>query len=115
MDSTARNLAILSLSNGSSSGGIDYSTEEQNTGIKWIDGKPIYQKTITIPNTLTDSAYVTWITDTPNIENIVNYEIYHSGKNFVYINPINLYEMATTVTDNAVSAGSKATIWYTKN
>lgn len=30
---------------GSSSGGVDYSTTEQNTGLKWIDGKPIYQKT----------------------------------------------------------------------
>lgn len=28
-------------------GGIDYSTEEQDTGLKWIDGKPIYQKTVT--------------------------------------------------------------------
>lgn len=27
------------------SSGIDYSTTEQNTGLKWIDGKPIYQKT----------------------------------------------------------------------
>lgn len=27
-------------------GGIDYSTEEQDTGLKWIDGKSIYQKTI---------------------------------------------------------------------
>ena len=30
-------------------GGIDYSTEEQDTGLKWIDGRPIYQKTITAP------------------------------------------------------------------
>jgi hypothetical protein len=32
---------------GSSSGGggIDYSTTEQNTGLKWIDGKPIYRRT----------------------------------------------------------------------
>lgn len=28
-------------------GGIDYTTEEQDTGLKWIDGRPIYQKTIT--------------------------------------------------------------------
>ena len=27
-------------------GGIDYSTEEQDTGLKWIDGSPIFQKTI---------------------------------------------------------------------
>ena len=26
-------------------GGINYSTEEQDTGLKWIDGKTIYQKT----------------------------------------------------------------------
>lgn len=27
-------------------GGIDYSLEEQDTGLKWIDGKKIYQKTV---------------------------------------------------------------------
>lgn len=27
---------------------INYSTSEQNTGIKWIDGKDIYQKTVAI-------------------------------------------------------------------
>lgn len=34
-------------------GGISYSTEEQDTGLKWLDEKPIYQKTYdigTIPN-----------------------------------------------------------------
>lgn len=28
-------------------GGIDYSTEEQDTGLKWIDGKALYQITVT--------------------------------------------------------------------
>ena len=32
----------------SGGGGVDYSTTEQNTGLKWIDGKPIYQKTFSI-------------------------------------------------------------------
>lgn len=27
-------------------GGIDYSEDEHETGINWIDGKPIYEKTI---------------------------------------------------------------------
>ena len=27
-------------------GGLDYSTAEQNTGVKWIDGKGIYQKSV---------------------------------------------------------------------
>lgn len=35
----------------SGGGGIDYSTTEQNTGLKWVDGKPIYQKTFDIPAT----------------------------------------------------------------
>lgn len=32
-----------------SSGGVDYSTNEQNTGIKWTNGLDIYQKTFTVP------------------------------------------------------------------
>lgn len=34
-------------------GGVSYSTEEQDTGLTWIDGKKIYQKTVefgTLPN-----------------------------------------------------------------
>ena len=34
-------------------GGISYSTEEQDTGLKWIDDKPVYQKVISagaLPN-----------------------------------------------------------------
>ena len=29
-------------------GGIDYSTSEQDTGILWIDGRHIYQKTVNV-------------------------------------------------------------------
>lgn len=32
---------------GGGGGGINYSTTEQDTGLKWIDGKTIYQKTFT--------------------------------------------------------------------
>ena len=38
---------------------MDYSTTEQDTGCKWIDGKKIYQKTIslgTLPNATTKSV-----------------------------------------------------------
>lgn len=38
-----QNLGITGGGGGSS---IDCSTTEQNTGIKWIDGKPIYQRTL---------------------------------------------------------------------
>ena len=35
------------------SAGVDYSTTEQNTGLKWIDGKDIYQKTFSTSNSFT--------------------------------------------------------------
>ena len=40
-------------------GGIDYSTTEQNTGLKWIDGKDIYQKTFVLNSEITIS-YNNW-------------------------------------------------------
>lgn len=33
-------------------GGISYSTEEQDTGLKWLDGKSIYQKTVVYTNAI---------------------------------------------------------------
>ena len=49
------------LANMEKIGGIDYSTEEQWTGLRWIDGKKIYQKTIvdTVPTTSADGTFVT--------------------------------------------------------
>lgn len=42
-----------------SSNGINYSTEEQNTGLTWIDGKKIYQKSFDISNIVPiNSEYV---------------------------------------------------------
>ncbi len=44
-------------------GGISYSTDEQDTGLTWIDGRPIYQKTyaVTSPsgNTATNLIDIT--------------------------------------------------------
>ena len=40
---------------------LDYSTEEQDTGIKWIDGKPIYQRTFEKTINLTSGGR-TWYT-----------------------------------------------------
>lgn len=38
---------IEQLISGIGGGGVDYSTSEQSTGLKWIDGRPIYQRTYT--------------------------------------------------------------------
>jgi len=45
-DATKWERAVLSDSaGGGGGGGVTYSTTEQNTGLTWVDGKDIYQKT----------------------------------------------------------------------
>jgi len=44
---------------------IDYSTTEQNTGRKWIDGKPIYQITFSV-NITFGSGNIKEVTSIPN-------------------------------------------------
>lgn len=39
------------IENMPASSGIDYSTEEQDTGLKWIDEKNIYQRSFDLSNT----------------------------------------------------------------
>lgn len=59
---------------------IDYSTAEQNTGIKWIDGKDIYCRTFTDTFT-TGNLIITTIT--PSLSNIIKAE------GFIYYQPNN--------------------------
>lgn len=44
---------------GGGAGGVDYSTEEQDTGLKWIDGSPIYQKTVVYTSAIAVNATTT--------------------------------------------------------
>lgn len=55
---------------------IDYSTEEQVIG-KWIDGKPLYQKTVNISNPINDGSYIFQ----DNIDQIIEYSGYAKQKN----------------------------------
>ena len=48
-----------------------YSTEEQNTGMKWIDGKPIYQKTVNCGATTSRNFSVNH--NISNIETVCNF------------------------------------------
>ena len=68
------------------SGGINYSTTEQDTGLKWIDGKPIYQKTIMFDSsvTITGDGYTPTVisstyTSGLNIENIIACRCYRNA------------------------------------
>lgn len=59
---------------GGGGGGIDYSTTEQDTGLTWVDGRPIYQKTYYVDGLTSGLHYIdvnftsslydrVWITD----------------------------------------------------
>lgn len=55
---------VLGIKYGAGGGGgsqIDYSTTEQDTGTKWIDGNAVYQKTLVMPSTVMLNQY-TWTT-----------------------------------------------------
>lgn len=48
---------------------LDYSTEEQLTGKRWIDGKPIYQKVIHVDNFIIGNNEI----PLENLDTIINY------------------------------------------
>lgn len=113
------------------SGGVDYSTSEQDTGIKWIDGKKIYQKTINF--TVAGGGYISNPTGITGIETLIKHE--GIGRITDYIidetpyrtPPTNEYSIAIVyfflggelyadyrATAEAVGADFYITVWYTK-
>lgn len=64
------------------SGGIDYSTTEQNTGRKWIDGKDIFQKTIVLESTvLVKTSWISTGIASGDILTVLNMEILDGNNN----------------------------------
>lgn len=60
--------------NPSSSYNLDYSTTEKDTGKKWIDGSPIYQKTYVVtPKDVTFSNYTSVPHGISNLGKILSY------------------------------------------
>ena len=80
LSTTYSSSKIEQLISGIGGGGVDYSTSEQDTGLKWIDGKTIYQKTIVLDSELNITSSGATIPNTNfsglNIENIVNATAY---------------------------------------
>ena len=105
---------------------MDYSTSEQDTGCKWIDGKKIYKKTVdfgALPNATNKQVNH----NISNLDRIIRVEqsIDNNGTGFLEIssgnpnnNVFNLYGTATTisvtVTDNRSGCNAYFTLWYTK-
>ena len=69
---------------------LDYSTEEQLTGRRWIDGKPIYQKTIAFSFENSSTVYV----DISDDIDVVLYA-YGFAKNSKYMYNISMYTQGT--------------------
>lgn len=60
------NLSSAGELSNTATGGVDYSTTEQDTGLKWFDGSEIYVKTIS--------------SDITNISTLINHEIANLDK-----------------------------------
>lgn len=109
-----------------SGGGVNYSETEQDSGIKWIDGKTLYQKTINfgaLPNNTTKQVNhnISNIDNICKIECIMNYpglvfgEILpplEANKGFRLNVRQNTVEVSTT--GNWSSYTAYVTVYYTK-
>lgn len=76
-------------SSGGGGGGIDYSTTEQNTGLKWIDGKDIYQITIqtSLPLVATDGTMAYADISFTGVDSVIKLVAQFSDTNSVYFTP----------------------------
>lgn len=133
-DSTSEKFVNVNQSGGG--GGVDYSTTEQDTGLKWIDGKPIYQITY-IWDSTTLNSFVSHDISALNPDTLVSLdgfvERYVTATSLSLWHPLNYYEGSNyNVTSRynesaktidikvSYSAGNecrvqKATIRYTKS
>lgn len=73
---------FINVNQSGGTGGVNYSTEEQDTGLKWIDNKPIYQKTFSIPTT---SNPTTYSVSSLNIDKCISIEGFMMGSGGVNI------------------------------
>lgn len=104
--------------NVSGGAGIDYSLEEQDTGLKWIDGKNIYVKTTVVTTNNTEIA--NGVEDIVKIEGIALYQT-TQGYNILDYNNTSLYSRlgfaSSGQTVTMVLTGLRkinCTLYYTK-
>lgn len=114
-DDVEQKFVNVDQSGGSSN--IDYSTNEQDTGIKWLDGKTIYQKSYTFDTVVpvTANTYTTLVTDnTLNIETLING--FSSASDTATFNPVSLSFTSDSIQGYYTSTWSikYLTIQYTK-
>ena len=98
-------------------GGVDYYTEEQDTGIKWLNGSPIYVKSFTELSVETNGT--TWVTlaAIDGLSMVLSVDAYASGGQKVAVAETMANE--NNVRLSVVSSGfnrtiATATVYYTK-
>ena len=100
---------------------MDYSTSEQDTGCKWIDGKPIYKKTIDF-GSLTDNTGKSVAHGITSINRVVKIEaIMYQGANswaIPYTSVISVSvegsNVAIYTNTNLTRFSAFVTVYYTK-
>lgn len=113
---------------------LNYSTDEQNTGVKWIDDKYIYVITVPISNSIRPNGYLLQ-NALENVDKIIDskvrlvYETYYTiiasgngqeiseGEGFTYRTSVEngKVDMRLINTDSDIPADSATvTLWYTK-
>ena len=117
-----RKILALNIGGGSGGGGIDYSTSEQDTGLKWIDGRKIYQKTYTQVLNQSMSNGSTWYAmNDLNGKEIIDNETFYKSGSIVISGVVNIQGpdnagVATILTSINLSSGGTltSTIRYVK-
>ena len=80
-------------------GGISYSTEEQDTGLKWIDGKSIYQKTYEIGEIPNSTSKVITTLSGVDVVIALNGFCYQASAEAVRMRPLP-FSAVSNITDN---------------
>ena len=105
---------------------IDYTTGEQDTGLKWIDGKKIYQKTILLGDETSANSGITKALNIANIDKswvVQAYGYYNNSATPTFMSmpaeQTNVYTTADSIIMHSAGNGYKitgvvATIQYTK-
>ena len=98
-------------------GGLDYSTEEQDTGIKWLDGSSVYVKSFTELSVTTNStSWVTLVT-IDDLSMVLSVDAYASGGQKVAIaeSMANENNVRVSVVSSSFDRTiTTATVYYTK-
>jgi hypothetical protein len=105
---------------GGDGGGISYSLNEQDTGLTWVDGKKIYQKTVQVPTLqVGTTAYPHGI---PNVRYFTQIELLSSIPNAVffqapYLDPVTVLQSVGIYCDlnNMVIVNPSDRSAYTEN